>query len=599
MQIYWQFNSYAVALVISALVSGAVMVYSWRRRPAPGAVPLTLLMLAATIWSAGYAAATGFANVGARIFLAKLQYLGIPVIPTAMLVLALEYVGQSKWLTRRNFLLLSVVPLVTALLAWTNEAHRLIWANFRVVDYGVVHALDLEYGTFFWFHTAYSYSLVAVATLLLLRTVITSSPLQRRQSIIILVGALFPWAGNFLYLSGLNPFPHLDLTSFAYTLAGLTAAWGLFRYHMFDIVPVARDKVVEHMSDAAIVFDTQSRIVDVNPAAQNLLGQPFAALMGQSIKEVLPDYRDLIEQYRDVAELDTQIVIGAGETQRCYDLHISPLHDWRGRLTGRLVVLHDITVRKRTEEELRRAKDDAETANRAKSSFLANMSHELRTPLNAIIGYSELLREDVAAGYFDELDGDLARITTAGKILLTLVDDVLDMSKIEAGKMGLYLEDFVVSELLREVVQTVKPLMDEHNNELNTQFAAELDVMHADMVKVRQILLNMLSNAAKFTTDGAVTFTVAREELEEGEYFVFRVTDTGIGIAEEQQRRLFQAFMQADDSTTREYGGTGLGLAISYHYCNMMGGDIAVESEVDKGSTFTVRLPVSVRVAGE
>ncbi len=259
----------------------------------------------------------------------------------------------------------------------------------------------------------------------------------------------------------------------------------------------------------------------------------------------------------------------------------------------------EITVRRRAEAALAKAKEAAEAANRAKSAFLANMSHELRTPLNAIIGYSELLQEDAADGYFDDVQGDLVNITTAGRLLLTLINDILDMSKIEAGKMGLHLEEFAVWEMLHEVTETVKPLMAEHDNIFEVQLAKDLGTMCADTVKVRQILLNLLSNAAKFTDNGAVTFTVERTAAaEDGDWFVFRVADTGIGMTAEQQGRLFQAFMQADDSMTRKYGGTGLGLAISYHYCKMMGGDIAVESELGVGSVFAVRLPARVSEGG-
>jgi signal transduction histidine kinase/HAMP domain-containing protein len=241
------------------------------------------------------------------------------------------------------------------------------------------------------------------------------------------------------------------------------------------------------------------------------------------------------------------------------------------------------------------AREAAESASRAKSAFLANMSHELRTPLNAIIGYSEMLAED-----FEDEEGlenyipDLHRIRAAGRHLLALVNDVLDLSKIEAGRMDLYLETFAVSRLIDDVVSTVQSLVEKSANTLEVRCADGLGTMHADLTKVRQSLFNLLSNAAKFTERGMITLDVARETADDVDWVTFSVSDTGIGMTPEQMEKLFQAFSQAEASTARKYGGTGLGLAVTRHFCQMMGGNIGVESEYGVGSIFTIRLPAEV-----
>ncbi len=245
-------------------------------------------------------------------------------------------------------------------------------------------------------------------------------------------------------------------------------------------------------------------------------------------------------------------------------------------------------------KEIEAKSQELEVAGRHKSEFLANMSHELRTPLNAIIGYSEMLEEDAA-----DLDGgrlvpDLQKINAAGKHLLELINAVLDLSKIEAGKMDLYLESFSVSGLIRDIAAVIRPLAEKNGNRLEVSCATDAGEMHADLTKVRQALLNLLSNACKFTERGAVTLTGARERDGTGEWMVFGVSDTGIGMTPEQMTRLFEEFSQADAATTRRYGGTGLGLALSRRLCRMMGGDIAVTSEAGRGSTFTIRLPATV-----
>jgi signal transduction histidine kinase/CheY-like chemotaxis protein len=240
------------------------------------------------------------------------------------------------------------------------------------------------------------------------------------------------------------------------------------------------------------------------------------------------------------------------------------------------------------------AREEAESANRTKSAFLANMSHELRTPMNAIIGYSEMLIEESEDSGQDAFVPDLKKITAAGRHLLALINDVLDLSKIEAGKTTLFLESFDVAAMVDEVVSTIQPLVEKNRNRLAVRCDPAVGSMHADLTKMRQTLFNLLSNATKFTENGSIDLEVSRVGSDGGDRILFRVADSGIGMTPEQVSRLFQSFSQADSSTTRKYGGTGLGLAISRAFCVMMGGDITVASEPGSGTTFTVTLPAEV-----
>jgi signal transduction histidine kinase/DNA-binding response OmpR family regulator len=246
------------------------------------------------------------------------------------------------------------------------------------------------------------------------------------------------------------------------------------------------------------------------------------------------------------------------------------------------------------------ARERAEEANRTKSEFLANMSHELRTPLNAIIGYSEILEEDAIDQGQDFLINDIKKIRNAGKHLLSLINDVLDLAKIESGKVDLYLESFDVNKMVKDVVDTLQPTCEKNNNKMVVNCPDNIGLMRSDFTKVRQSLFNLLSNASKFTHNGEVKLTVHQEVFkaktgETQKFLHFIVQDTGIGMKPEHCKKLFQAFSQADSSTTRKYGGTGLGLAITQNFINMMGGEVAVESEYGVGSTFTLKLPQIAR----
>ncbi|MBN1485006.1 MAG: response regulator [Chloroflexia bacterium] len=810
--IEFQYTPYAVPLMLSALISLGVAFFAWRRRSTRGALALALLSLAVANWCFWNGLELAGTNLETKMLMSKLEWVGIVGLPVGWLAFALQYTGRDRdWLSPFKLFWLLLIPLATLLLLWTNDLHHQIWVELGE-NVRVGRGLEPSYGLPFWIYTAYEYVLIVVGSVLLFQALLRAPHLYRRQIGAMLVAVLVPLIGNFLYLSGLSPFPNLDLTPFSFTLTNVALAFGFLRFHLLDIVPVARDAVIEGMGDGLIVLDAQDRIVDLNPSAEAIIGVSSAEAIGRPAEEVLSARLDLIARYRYVPQVKDEITLNPNGERCDFDLRISPLYDRRGKLSARLVVLRDITERKQAEvalqsahynlearnrqlaqiletgnllrlnmdldlllqeivqgvhrtlgfgvvalslldsegervrvrahvgldeegqeqlqgaaylswaefsqklfqerfrvgqcyfipqeqfdwsqdvegltygladdapgrplpgeswqphdallapielrqgrvigvlsldqpasgrrpdaesfqlleiltnqaataienarlysqlqqelqdreraaAELRRAKEAAESANRAKSTFLANMSHELRTPLSAIIGYSELLQEEVDEMGWGGLQPDLEKIRTAGSQLLSIISDVLDLSKIEAGKMGLELGSFDLGLLIDNVVTTARPLIEKAGNRLQLSVPQHLP-MYADEVKVRQVLLNLLSNAAKFTQGGQVTLSTSQQPAppwakEADEPWVrLRVSDSGIGITPEQQPLIFEAFTQADASTTRKYGGTGLGLAISQRFCQMMGGRIEVQSSVGQGSTFTVHLPLQVR----
>ena len=357
-----------------------------------------------------------------------------------------------------------------------------------------------------------------------------------------------------------------------------------------NLVENSPGPICMHDLDGTLIFvnPVWAQTLDYEPA--DMIGRHFATFLTPATQASFGAYIARVRQEHttdDVLALRTR----HGE-ERCW-MYRSSLYAEVGKPPYVLGHAQDITEHRQA-EALRVEKEAAEAANRTKSQFLAQMSHELRTPLNAIIGYSEMLQEEAEDAGQTDCVPDLRKIQAAGKHLLALINDILDLAKIEAGRMDLYLETFAVSEVVQDVVSTVQPLVEKNTNTLHVQLDETAGTLHADMTKVRQILFNLLSNACKFTKAGSITLAVTRQTDAATDWLQCRVMDTGIGMTPAQMAKLFQEFAQADASTQRHFGGTGLGLALSRRLSQMMGGDITVESKPGRGSVFTVRLPTHV-----
>ena len=384
--------------------------------------------------------------------------------------------------------------------------------------------------------------------------------------------------------------------------------------------------IFEASTNTLLIVDNDGEIIHANPAASQLFEYALADLQGMDLARLFLDpafFEEVKAQMSESGAFQGEVVATA-KSRRLYHLEVRAARFRYRKKDSLLLVVHDITERKHAQlalrrandmleervsertrqieavnaelqelnERLRSARDHAVDANRAKSVFLANMSHELRTPLNAIIGYAELIEEELEGGKDETHLKDLRRIGTSAFHLLALINDVLDVSKIEAGKMDVFIETFDANELIEDVAETVETLAARNQNQLVFEFLGDHRTVAADRTKVRQILYNLLSNACKFTDRGTITL---RAEVvvdgEDVEWLEIEVVDSGIGIPDDRLEELFQPFRQADESTTRKYGGTGLGLAITRSFCELMGGTVVARSVVGEGSTFLVRIP--------
>ncbi|MBI3388358.1 MAG: PAS domain S-box protein [Deltaproteobacteria bacterium] len=720
-----QYIPVILPLLLSAAISSGLGVYAWRHRHGRESVPaFAFLCFSAALWGLGDA--LGFSNAEPhwQYFWQLFRTPGVTGAPLAWLVFAAQYTGFGERLTRRTILLLSVVPLFSTLLTWTNQWHHLIWAGVRQSDWDGARVLLFDHGRVWHSLLFYTYAELLGGAVLIVGSLVRSPARYRGQGWALLVAVASPVIVSVPY--ALSPSP-LDPTPIAMTMSGAAFAWAIFRHGFLDVIPAARHTIIENMSDAMVVLDQSHRLVDLNPAARRLLGRERTAAIGLPVAEVVPAWAQLLGA--DDAELREAEVALDG---RDYELRISPVRNNDGAVTGRVVLLHDITEQKQTRETLHRneetiraileniedgyfemdlagiftnmtdvtarlgglasreediggsiaaitdaesaerlrgifarvretgeaardieyaitardgvrrwleasatlmrdasgtpigfrgivrdsterkraaealeeAKRIAEEASRAKGAFLATVSHELRTPLTSVVGFAKLIKKRLVEVMLPALAGADAKVERAsrqvsenvdiivmeGERLTTLINDVLDLAKIESGKVEWHMQPVAVGEIIQRAIAATTSLSGAKGLDVRTQID-DLPIVVGDPDRLIQVVINLLSNAIKFTATGSIT---CRAHRLDGAIQV-RVTDTGTGIAPEDQPKVFEQFVQVGDTLTGKPTGTGLGLPICKQIIEHHGGRIWVESEIGKGSTFAFTLPIEAR----
>jgi signal transduction histidine kinase/ActR/RegA family two-component response regulator len=413
------------------------------------------------------------------------------------------------------------------------------------------------------------------------------SKIYTKQVIIILLAILIPLIGQGLFLFHLGPVKNLDTTTFSFTFTGILFFIGMFRYRMLDFIPITGAAVIEAMEDLVIVLDNQKRVIDINVSALNRLSKRYEQVIGQDIKSAVEHIR--FDEEWEIVSKSSKISVNLKDEKKYYDIKRSPLYDKRNHIIGGFVVLRDITNLEKTMRELEKAKYEAEQANKAKSEFLATISHEIRTPINGIVGMAELLKSAMLS---EEEKENLKVLEHLAETLLNIINDILDFSKIEAGRMELQKSSMDIRELIADIVKSFSYTEKRQQVALNCHIDEQVpNIIYTDSARLKQILVNLLSNAFKFTEKGKIDIHIESIREEDHEVLLlFSVTDTGIGIAKDKLKTLFQTFYQVDSTSKRKYGGTGLGLSIVKKLVELMGGKIEVESEEGLGSKFSFEM---------
>jgi PAS domain S-box-containing protein len=714
------FTSNMLPLVIIALISGALAVYTWRNRSTAGALPMSMLMMILFLWETCYIFLLAGLDEATKVFWSNIMFIWVIATPLAWLIFALEFTGRKTWVNRQRLVLLSIFPGITILIVFTNEFHHLFWTRQWLSSQGGFSILASVNGPWFWLHTAYTYIMIAIGLFLVVRALLRWPAQYRGQMFLILLATLTPLIANVVTIFQIFSI-QIDLTPFAFAVTGLGLAYALFHHRLLDIAPIARDLIISGMKDGMIVLDASRRIVDINQAAQKIL-DPYGIKgpIGKPLAEILTQWPGLVERYRGVSETVDEISLGEGDQKRWYDLSLFTLKDENKAILGQVVTTRDITARKLAEEKLhesesrfrqivenvsdliyrtdldgyftyanpsalhvmgfkseeevlgrsyldlttaevrhklkrtyqhqfvsktknsyhefpavtvdgrevwfgqnvqliyegdeivgfqalarditavkqaqdamRIAYDQALEANRAKGQLLSKVSHELRTPLGGILGYAELLQGNT----FGELnDGQLkasTEIVESANYLTGMVNELLDEAQMSSTTTTLSLRKFSPFELLQQAASG----MDIVARKRGLQFSATIDPsmpheLYGDDRRIRQIIINLIGNAIKFTPEGSVQVHVSHPDPN---HWKIEVTDTGIGISRDAQSYIFEPFRQADVAVTHENRGVGLGLSIAKQLVELMHGRITINSELGKGSTFTVSLPILKR----
>lgn len=713
----YHFTANMIPLVIAALISGALGLYTWQNRRAIGAIPFSIMMLIVYEWEISYIFQLAGIDLATKAFWDKAMYIGVVFTPVAWLAFALEYTGRKTWMNARRLAMFSVLPVCTIIIIFTNESHGLFWAHQTLSTQGGFILTDNINGPYFWIHAAYSYTLIMIGLILIVRALLRWPAQYRGQMIWVLLATLTPFIANIISVFHIVNVL-IDLTPFAFTVTGIGMAFALFRYRLLDIAPIARDIVIEGMKEGMVILDAGRRVIDINRAAQHMIGlSSDQQMIGKPVAEVFARWPELVERFRSVVEGEQEVSDGEGEKQRWYELTFSTLFDENKTMIGRVIMGRDITDRKQAERRLQEsearfrlivenasdlifgmdihgcityanpavlralgyekevdvlgreyldlvtpemrhktkriyqhqlvsktsntynevpavamdgreiwiglsvqliqeagqvtgfqalgrditaikqaydamliARDQALEASLAKTQLLSKVSHELRSPLGSILGYAELL-EQSAFGQLNEKQKKAAsEIIESSKYLASMVNELLDEAQLRANTTTLQQNLFA----LRSLIEHATSGMDILAQKKGLEFSSYLDPslpqeIYGDSRRIRQIIINLVNNAIKFTREGRVSL---RAWCPNGSCLEIQVSDTGVGIPKEAHSQIFEPFRQVHPDITHENRGAGLGLSIAKQLVDLMNGKITLESELGKGSTFTVLLPL-------
>lgn len=577
-----QFNVYSITLLLFGLAA-VFMSFFILRRSGEAVRQFTYISFGISIWSIAYAFELSSFSYENMLFWLRLEYIGVAFLPAMWIQFIIKFIGKKQWLSTSKEILLYLIPTITFLLVWTNNYHHLYYTDIKIDNSGPFPLLDLNEGPWYIIHAIFFYVLLILGLVLLLNKFIRADKVYRKQNYVIVLAALIPWLVNITYLFDLRPFKHIDLTPYAFSITCLVTSFGLIQLRLFDIIPVARDKIVEELQDGIMVLDYMDRIVDMNSQLKKIILTELNKKI--SIGDLYSDYFighfSLIEKITNRVQSNYEFNIN----DRCYEITINPLFEKNTIYSGVILIFRDITERNKSDIILKTQSEELQNLNQLKDKMFSIIAHDLRGPIVNLKEIMSLFDQKIISE--EELKSHLPLINADVKATASLLENLLFWSRtqlkgerIHPSNINLHLLSIVQVNLLSSQIQekslSIINNIPEHAN------------VYADKNMVELVMRNLISNAIKYChPNNQITISASIK----GEYYITEIADTGVGIDKENISKLF-GMNNFSTAGTRSEKGTGLGLLLCKEFVEKNGGKIWVRSELGKGSAFSFSLPL-------
>lgn len=577
-----QFNNYSVFLLICGIAALIISTLIFRR-VSNTVRSYGLLTFGVAIWSIFYSLELSSSTLEQILFYLKLEYIGIALLPALWILFILKFVGREDLLNKRNTFFIYLPGILTLIGVWTNEYHHLHYKSYSV-DYSYAFPLfKFEPGIMYILHTIYFYILLFVGLIIQFKKFINADLVYRKQNAIIVLSTLIPWMFNIVYLMGYRPMEHLDLTPYAFIMTTILIGIGLIRFKLFDIIPVARDKVIEVMQDGVIVLDTKNRIVDINTKMKDIIQENYSKniKLGESFENYFRSETVLLESIKTQTNYEYEWSVN----QKTFDIKLSPLLDNGTSFNGVILLFREVSDRKAVENKLVQQTEELLSTNELKNKLFSIVSHDLRNPILSLNEIVNLFNEGVITD--EDIKSYMPLISKNIKSTSALLENLLHWSRSQLKGERIQKNNFNLRIAALLQISILDPLANEKAIKIENSID-ETIVVHADRDMIELVFRNLISNAIKYCKEGGTISLSSRMEEHQVEVCI---KDTGIGIAEENLQKLFGLNNFSTPGTNKELG-TGLGLLLCREFVTKNGGKIWVESKLNEGSKFCFTIPL-------
>lgn len=575
-------NAYSITLLLFG-IAAVIMSIIIFRRSGEAVRQFAFISFGISIWSIAYAFELSSLDYFSMIFWLRLEYIGVAFLPAMWLQFIVKFIGKKHWLTITREIVIYIIPTITFIAVWTNDYHHLYYSNIKVITSGPFPLLSLSIGPWYIIHTIFFYTLLILGLVLLLNKFVSADKVYRQQNYVIVLAALIPWIVNITYLFDFRPLGYIDLTPYAFSITCLITSFGLIQLQLFDIIPVARDKIIEELHDGILVLDNMDRIVDINTRLKKIILTEYnkKISIGENFNLYFLENNDLVDKVKERLQTTYQLNVNG----RCYEISINPLFEKNTIYSGVILILRDITERNKSDLILKRQSEELISLNQLKDKMFSIIAHDLRGPIINLKEIMSLFDQKIITD--EELKSHLPLINADVKATASLLENLLFWSRTQLK--GERVHPAIINLNLISIVQL--NLLESQIKEKSltiTNKIPENTLVFADKNMIELVIRNLLSNAIKYChPNNSITLMSSLND----EFYKTEITDTGIGINSENIDKLFGMNNYSTAGTNAERG-TGLGLLLCKEFIEKNGGKIWVNSELGKGSTFSFTLPI-------